>query len=116
MIRPLTGIQMGPRQLELPPNMPVSDSAGKYPTPYAWPPAWKTYGCSAWNLDRARMPNSLRNSFSSSILASTRRSFWSSRMAAITMDGLFLAPLEDGPADVVSHAGINLISVDDICR
>ena len=29
MIRALTGIQMGPRQLELPPNMPVSDSAGR---------------------------------------------------------------------------------------
>ena len=24
-----TGIQTGPRQLELPPNMPVSDSAGR---------------------------------------------------------------------------------------
>jgi hypothetical protein len=24
----LTGIQMGPRQFELPPNMPLSDSAG----------------------------------------------------------------------------------------
>ncbi len=33
MIRPLTGIQIGPRQLELPPNMPLSDSAGRYPTP-----------------------------------------------------------------------------------
>ena len=30
MIRALTGIQMGPRQFELPPNMPVSDSAGRY--------------------------------------------------------------------------------------
>jgi hypothetical protein len=29
MIRALTGIQIGPRQLELPPNMPVSDSAGR---------------------------------------------------------------------------------------
>ena len=29
MIRQLTGIQTGPRQLELPPNMPVSDSAGR---------------------------------------------------------------------------------------
>ena len=29
MISALTGIQMGPRQLELPPNMPVSDSAGQ---------------------------------------------------------------------------------------
>ena len=28
MIRALTGIQIGPRQLELPPNMPLSDSAG----------------------------------------------------------------------------------------
>ena len=25
----LTGIQIGPRQLELPPNMPVLDSAGR---------------------------------------------------------------------------------------
>ena len=32
MMRLLTGIQMGPRQLELPPNMPLSDSAGKYDT------------------------------------------------------------------------------------
>ncbi len=30
MIRALTGIQIGPRQFELPPNIPVSDSAGKY--------------------------------------------------------------------------------------
>ena len=30
MISALTGIQIGPRQLELPPNMPVSDSAGRY--------------------------------------------------------------------------------------
>jgi hypothetical protein len=29
MIRAFTGIQIGPRQLELPPNMPVSDSAGR---------------------------------------------------------------------------------------
>ena len=29
MSRTLTGIQIGPRQLELPPNMPVSDSAGQ---------------------------------------------------------------------------------------
>jgi hypothetical protein len=29
MIMMLTGIQIGPRQLELPPNMPVFDSAGK---------------------------------------------------------------------------------------
>jgi hypothetical protein len=29
MISPFTGIQMGPRQIELPPNMPVFDSAGK---------------------------------------------------------------------------------------
>jgi len=28
MIRALTGIQIGPRQLELPPNIPLSDSAG----------------------------------------------------------------------------------------
>ena len=30
MSRKLTGIQTGPRQLELPPNIPVSDSAGTY--------------------------------------------------------------------------------------
>jgi hypothetical protein len=29
MSRALTGIQIGPRQFELPPNMPVSDSAGR---------------------------------------------------------------------------------------
>ena len=29
MISPFTGIQMGPRQLELPPNIPLSDSAGR---------------------------------------------------------------------------------------
>jgi hypothetical protein len=29
MIRALTGIQIGPRQFGLPPNIPVSDSAGK---------------------------------------------------------------------------------------
>ena len=48
MISALTGIQIGPRQLELPPNMPLSDSAGRYDTRYSWPPTWKTYGCSAW--------------------------------------------------------------------
>ena len=36
MISALTGIQIGPRQLELPPNMPVSDSAGRYDTRYSW--------------------------------------------------------------------------------
>ena len=35
----LTGIQIGPRQLELPPNMPVSDSAGRYDTVYSLSPA-----------------------------------------------------------------------------
>ena len=39
MIRALTGIQIGPRQFELPPNMPESDSAGTYETRYSWPPA-----------------------------------------------------------------------------
>ena len=29
MISALTGIQTGPRQFELPPNMPLSDSAGR---------------------------------------------------------------------------------------
>jgi hypothetical protein len=29
MISALTGIQIGPRQVELPPNTPVSDSAGR---------------------------------------------------------------------------------------
>ena len=29
MISALTGIQIGPRQFELPPNIPVSDSAGR---------------------------------------------------------------------------------------
>ena len=33
-----TGIQTGPRQLELPPNMPVFDSAGRYCTLYSWLP------------------------------------------------------------------------------
>ena len=42
MISPLTGIQIGPRQLELPPNMPVSDSAGRYDTRYSWSPTWNT--------------------------------------------------------------------------
>ena len=31
----LTGIQTGPRQLEFPPNMPVSDSPGRYCTSYS---------------------------------------------------------------------------------
>ena len=29
-MRTLTGIQTGPRQFELPPNIPVFDSAGRY--------------------------------------------------------------------------------------
>ena len=37
----LTGNQTGPRQLELPPNMPVVDSAGSYWTEYS-PPATLT--------------------------------------------------------------------------
>ena len=42
MMSALIGAQIGPRQLELPPNMPVSDSAGRYPTRYSAPPEWKT--------------------------------------------------------------------------
>ena len=38
---------IGPRQFEFPPNMPVSDSAGRYETRYSWPPALKIYGWSA---------------------------------------------------------------------
>ena len=41
MIRAFTGNQIGPRQLELPPNMPLSDSAGRWCTPYPSPPTWK---------------------------------------------------------------------------
>ena len=37
MIKRLTGIQIGPRQLEFPPNMPVLDSAGRYCTRYSCP-------------------------------------------------------------------------------
>ena len=37
MMSTLTGIQIGPRQLELPPNMPVFDSAGRYCTLYSLP-------------------------------------------------------------------------------
>ena len=39
MIRPFTGIQTGPRQFELPPNMPLSDSAGRYETRYSSAPS-----------------------------------------------------------------------------
>jgi hypothetical protein len=35
MIKPLTGIQTGPRQFELRPEMPLSDSAGGYETRYS---------------------------------------------------------------------------------
>ena len=34
----LTGIQIGPRQFELPPNMPLSESPGRYDTRYSWSP------------------------------------------------------------------------------
>ena len=44
MRRKFTGIQIGPRQLELPPNMPVSDSAGWYLDRYSWPPTSKRRG------------------------------------------------------------------------
>jgi hypothetical protein len=43
-IRPLTGIQIGPRQLELPPNIPVFDSAGRYSTELLPPAYSKTNG------------------------------------------------------------------------
>jgi hypothetical protein len=42
----LTGIHTGPRQFELPPNIPVLDSAGRYWTESSWPPVWKTNGLS----------------------------------------------------------------------
>jgi hypothetical protein len=38
MIGALTGSQIGPRQLGFPPNIRVSDCAGKYDTRYSWPP------------------------------------------------------------------------------
>jgi hypothetical protein len=56
MISTLTGIQTGPRQLELPPNMPLVDSAGSYPTVYSWPCTSKTYGWSRCQRDSERMP------------------------------------------------------------
>ena len=40
----LTGIQTGPRQLELPPNIPVFDSAGRYCTLNSWPPTQNVNG------------------------------------------------------------------------
>ena len=42
MMSVFIGNQIGPRQLELPPNMPLSDSAGKYSTRYSCPPTWNT--------------------------------------------------------------------------
>src|SRR3954469_6352299 len=74
----LTGNQIGPRQFELPPNIPLSDSAGTYWTRYSLPAAVATYGWSACRRESERMPYGLRNSFSSSMMASTRRSLLSS--------------------------------------
>jgi hypothetical protein len=44
----LIGSQIGPRQLELPPNMRVVDSAGSYATRYSCPPIVKEYGSARW--------------------------------------------------------------------
>ena len=52
MIRNVVGNQMGPRQLELPPLILLSDSAGSYRTS----PVPNTNGCCSWYLDRLRMP------------------------------------------------------------
>src|SRR6267142_1832186 len=68
------GIQMGPRQFALPPNIAVSDSAGRYATRCSEPAAARTYGWSRCTRDSVRMPNGLRNSFSSSIRVRMRRS------------------------------------------
>ena len=58
MMRPFTGIQTGPRQFELPPNIPVFDSAGRYETSYVRPWIWKTNGWSLWW--REQRPNAVR--------------------------------------------------------
>ena len=71
----LIGNQTGPRQLELPPNMPVSDSAGRYWTRYSWPCTAKTKGSSRWLRDSDRIPCGLRKRSSSSMRVRTRRSF-----------------------------------------
>ena len=77
MISVLTGNQMGPRQLELPPNRLLFD----FRRLVAYPELLVVCGVDIGMLkvmrtrDKERIPYSLRNSFSSSMRSSTRGSF-----------------------------------------
>src|SRR5436190_16953576 len=75
MISELTGYQIGPRQFELPPKRELEDSAGSYATRYSspWRDSW--YGCDSCHFESDRIPYEPRKWSSSSIRASTRRSF-----------------------------------------
>ena len=64
MSKKFIGIQIGPRQFEFPPNKLVVDSAGSYLKPKFIPSILMLYPFS-WALDKALMPLSDKNSFSS---------------------------------------------------
>ncbi len=83
MIR-FIGNHTGPRQLELPPNIPDVDSAGSYWTRYSRPSTSNTYGSSRCALDTERMPCGPRNRSSSSMRASMRRS-----LSSLTSDRMW---------------------------
>ena len=75
MTRKLTGNQTGPRQFELPPKRPDRDSAGLVVDALLDAArAGRTNGWSRCTRDSDRMPYGDRNSSSSSITCSTRRS------------------------------------------
>src|SRR5688572_11500276 len=60
--RKFTGIHTGPRQLELPPNSPLVDSAGSYPTAKSLLPSDTVNGLSRCERDSVRSPYGDRNS------------------------------------------------------
>ncbi len=91
MMSTLTGNHTGPRQLELPPNIPDVDSAGSYCTRYAVPSTSNSYGCSRCHLESERMPCGPRKRSSSSMRVRMRRSLsslTSDRMWRPCMPGL----------------------------
>ena len=94
MIRMFTGIHTAPRQLELPPNMPVFDSAGRYLTVNVSPPTSTVKGCSRCQRESERTPCGLRKRSSSSMRVSTRRSL--SSVSGESMRRLFTPGLPMG--------------------
>src|SRR4051794_2373915 len=71
------GNHIGPRQLELPPNIPESDSAGRYLTSNRCSRTSKVYGFFKCHFESDRMPKGERKRSSSSMRVRIDRSFFS---------------------------------------